>query len=289
MAGTDFEQLSSQQLELLNRWLPGAAFERDHSWGQVGTTVLQLRGADDTSYIVKAGDVHDRHLVRELAAHRQWVEVLASTGHAPRFIQGDDEAKLLVTEYLPGELVEGTDHEWSRDTYRQAGELLARFHGRHAVLDDGEFERQEKASALAWLGRPHRISAEAVAVLTAEVEQWPTPPSVVVPTHGDWQPRNWLRHGDRVGAIDFGRAALRPPHTDFGRLAAQQFRARPELAAAFLEGYGPDPRQPDAWLRLRIRDAISTAAWAYKIGDEAYEQQGHRMIADLLAELRQSP
>lgn len=29
---------------------------------------------------------------------------------------------------------------------------------------------------------------------------------------------------------------------------------------------------------------MSTAAWAYRVGDEAYEAHGHRMIAELLAE-----
>lgn len=84
--------------------------------------------------------------------------------------------------------------------------------------------------------------------------------------------------------IDFGRAGLRPALTDFARLAAQQFRSNPELEAAFLDGYGSDPRDPDAWQRDRIRQAIGTTAWAYQIGEEAFEQQGHRMIAEALAD-----
>jgi len=270
-------------------WLPGAAVEQDHSWGLVGTTVLQLRGSDGASYIVKAGDADDRHIARELAAHRQWLDPWTSVDRAPRLLHGDAEAKLLLTTYLPGELVEGTADEWVEDTYRQVGELLVRFHGQHAARDDGEYELRQKRDTLAWLGRPHRIAADVVAVLKEQVETWPTPPSTLVPTHGDWQPRNWLIHEGRVGVIDFGRADLRPAHTDFGRLAAQQFRTMPALEAALLDGYGPDPRQPDAWLRLRISAAVSTAAWAYKVGDETFEQQGHRMISDTLDDLRRPP
>lgn len=48
---------------------------------------------------------------------------------------------------------------------------------------------------------------------------------------------------------------------------------------------GSDPREADAWMRLRIREAVGTAAWAYKVGDEAFEQQGHRMIAEVLRDL----
>jgi hypothetical protein len=275
-------QLGPRQQELLDLWLPGATVEHDHSWGLVGTTVLELRGPDGASYIVKAGDADDHHIVRELAAHRRWLEPWVSAGRAPGLVHGDDAAKLIVADYLPGRLVEGTDREWDLDTYRQAGELLALFHGQSAVLDDGDFERRQKVETLAWLGRPHRIAADAVAVLTDEVERWPTPRSLLVPTHGDWQPRNWLIHEGRVGVIDFGRADIRPAHTDLGRLAAQQFAARPALTGAFLDGYGADPREPGAWRRSRIREAIGTAAWAFKVGDEPYEQQGHRMIADVL-------
>lgn len=278
----DLGQLSSRQRELLGLWLPDAVVAQDHSWGLVGTTVLELRGADGAPYIVKAGDAEDHHIARELVAHRRWLEPWVTIGRAPRLVHADDEAKLLVTEYLPGGLVEGTENEWELDTYRQAGALLARLHGQRAVLYDGEFERRQKEETLAWLSRPHRIAPDAAAALTEAVTGWPTPPSVVVPTHGDWQPRNWLIHDGRVGVIDFGRAAVRPAHTDLGRLVAQQFRTKPALEDAFLEGYGTDPRRPDAWLRLRIRDAVGTAAWAFKVGDEPFEQQGHRMIAEVL-------
>ena len=277
--------LDQRQLELVDGWLPGAAIEHDYSWGLVGTTVLQVGGVDGTRYIVKAGDAHDRHIVRELAAHRQWLADWVSTGHAPRLVHGDEEARLIVTEYLPGQLVEGTDSEWQLDTYHQSGDLLARFHAQYGELDDGAYESRQKAKTVAWLGRPHRIDDAAAAILSAEVESWPVPPSLVVPTHGDWQPRNWLIHDRRVSVIDFGRADLRPPHTDFGRLAVQQFRTMPALESAFLDGYGSDPRRTEAWRRLRIHDAISTAAWAHQVGDESYERQGLRMVADVLSEI----
>lgn len=102
-----------------------------------------------------------------------------------------------------------------------------------------------------------------------------------MPTHGDWQPRNWLVHDDVVCVIDFGRAALRPAATDFARLAVQDFRRDPSLEAAFLDGYGTDPREPGAWRRNQVREAIGTAVWAYRVGDEQFEAQGHRMIEAL--------
>ena len=106
---------------------------------------------------------------------------------------------------------------------------------------------------------------------------------MLVPTHGDWQPRNWLVHDGVVSVIDLGRADLRPAMTDLTRLAAQDFRRDPRLEAAFLEGYGSDPREPSAWHRTRLREAVGTAVWAHQVGDEAFEAQGHRMIEDALA------
>jgi hypothetical protein len=105
---------------------------------------------------------------------------------------------------------------------------------------------------------------------------------VVVPTHGDWQPRNWLWHRGVVSVIDLGRADLRPALTDFSRLAVQQLRGEPSLEAAFLAGYGADPREPAAWRRELVREAIGTAVWAFQVGDEPFERQGHRMIAEAL-------
>jgi thiamine kinase-like enzyme len=149
-------------------------------------------------------------------------------------------------------------------------------------VTDDDYERRENAKSLALLRGPHRIAAATVERLTAEITSWPTAPATLVPTHGDWQPRNWLIHNDVVSVIDFGRAALRPALTDFARLAVHEFCRDPALEAAFLNGYGTDPRSQQAWHRNQIREAIGTATWAYRVGDDHFEAQGHRMIADAL-------
>jgi aminoglycoside phosphotransferase (APT) family kinase protein len=195
---------------------------------------------------------------------------------------GDAEAKLLVTRYLPGQLVLGSEHADAVSTYRQAGQLLALFHAQPVVTDD-DYERRENDKSLALLSGAHRIAPATVQRLRAQIAGWPTPAAHLVPTHGDWQPRNWLIHNDTVSVIDFGRAAMRPALTDFTRLAVQDFRRAPHLETAFLDGYGADPRETHAWHRTVVREAIGTAAWAYQVGVEAFEAQGHRMIAEALS------
>ena len=147
---------------------------------------------------------------------------------------------------------------------------------------DAEYEARENAKTLGWLDQSHLIGPEVERGLRAEIGSWPTPPSVLVPTHGDWQPRNWVVNRDVVRVIDFGRADLRPAATDFARLAVLDFQRDPELEAAFLDGYGADPRQPAAWHRICVREAIGTAVWAHLVGDTAFEAHGHRMIAAAL-------
>lgn len=275
------EKLADHQRDLLDSWLPGATVMKDLSWGLVGTVVLELEH-QAVRYIAKAGDEHDGHIARELKAHLEWLAPWTSLQRAPALVHGDAEAKLLLCRYVQGDLVQGTPHEWEAQTYRQAGELLARFH-RQFSRKDVDFEAQQAKKAIRWLDSPHRIARDAELALRGEVATWPTPPVTVVPTHGDYQPRNWLIQGGAVSVIDFGRAELRPALTDFARLAVRQFCTMPALEVAFLEGYGRDPREPEAWRRSQVREAIGTAVWAYQVGDESFEQQGHRMIAEALA------
>lgn len=274
--------LSPDQSRLLNEWLPGAVVEEDHSWGLVETTVLQLTHAG-SRFIVKAGGHDDHHVAREIHAHLHWLDPWTSRNRAPALINFDADAKLLLTRYLPGRLVQGADAANDPTTYRQAGQLLGLLHDQLAVTDD-DYEDRENRKSLTWLGKPHRLAPETEQVLRAEIASWPTPAAVVVPTHGDWQPRNWLIHQGVLSVIDFGRAALRPAMSDLARLAVQEFRRDPALEAAFIAGYGGDPREAGAWYRNRVREAIGTAVWAHQVGDEAFEAQGHRMIRDVLSQ-----
>jgi hypothetical protein len=92
----------------------------------------------------------DHHIERELYAHLHWLVPWTSRGRAATLEHGDAEAKLLVTTYLPGQLMLGSAHGDDPPAYRQAGELLALFHAQAVVTDDG-YEMRENQKALAWL------------------------------------------------------------------------------------------------------------------------------------------
>ncbi|WP_307864162.1 phosphotransferase [Agrococcus sp. TF02-05] len=274
--------LRPQQRALLARWLPDATVLADLSWGLVETTVLDVASPEGRC-IVKAGGRDDHHIARELRAHREWVRPWVTTGRAPQLLFGDDTEKLLVTRYLPGTLVEGTGAQHDPEVYRQAGSLLAAFHGQASRFDeqwnDRILRRVERHLAL-----PHRIDPEVVRRVRAELSAWPDGGARVVPTHGDWQPRNWLIDDGVVRIIDFGRADLRPAADDFVRLARQDFARDPALEAAFLDGYDSDPREPEEWRRALVAEAVGTAVWAYGVGDAKFEQLGHRLLLELYRE-----
>lgn len=279
---TPLSKLSQPQRDLLAQWLPNSVVLQDHSWGLVDNVVLEVE-SDQERYILKADGPSTQHIGRELDAHEQWLSRWVAAGRAPRLVAGDREVGILLTRYLPGQLVLGTPAQDDPDTFRQAGELLAMMHGQTGRTD-ASYETRENEKILRNLDKPHRIAPSTESRLREIVTSWNAEPVVLVPTHGDWQPRNWLVHNGQVSVIDFGRAAMRPVLSDWVRLEARDFRADSARECAFVEGYGADPRNPAAWFRERLREAINTAIWAYSIDDEKFEAQGHAMIERVLAD-----
>jgi aminoglycoside/choline kinase family phosphotransferase len=276
--------LSAPQRRLLDEWLPGFRVVSDHSWGLV-ENVVTLVEVGAQRFIVKADGASNHHIPRELDAHERWLTPWVAAGRAPRLVAGDRTAKILVTHYLPGHLVLGSRAQQVPDTFQQAGELLAELHAQSGPVHSG-YEADQNAKALGNLDKPHRIQPQVETRLREIVQSWPEESVSLVPTHGDWQPRNWLVHKGRISIIDFGRAALRPALSDWLRLEARDFRYDPAREAAFVEGYGADPRNSPLWFREQLREAINTAVWAYTVGDEPFEPAGHAMIERLIREVR---
>lgn len=273
-------RLSDDQTDHIARWLPHVRLRADLSWNLVDTVVFDV-DSDHGRFVIKAAGPANHHIGREIAAHKGFTECLAQTGHAAQMVHYDRAANLLVTRYLAGSLTMGSDAEYDRETHRQAGKLARIFHNQ-AERTDVDWEAATVAKSLAWLDKPNRIESELIARLRSILTALRPRPVAVVPTHGDWQPRNWLVDDGTVKVIDFGRFEWRPAITDFCRLTAKQWRGNPELEDAFFAGYGGDPRSPDQWRFVTLHEAIATAVWAHQVGDERFEMQGHQMIRDAL-------
>ena len=272
--------LNQAQQRLVDAWFPGCEVVEDLSWGLVDTTVLHLR-ASGRDVVVKAAGPGNHHIGREIVAHRQWTWPWLTDRRVGRLLHADRERNVIALDYLPGVLVGGTPSAADPEIHRQAGELLAGFHGQASAVSE-DYEQQMDARALRRLDGEHRIPPAVVAQLRAALAEHDRGPCTLVPTHGDWQPRNWLTDDGVLRIIDLGRADRRPAMSDLARLARQEWEGRADLEEAFLAGYGADPREPGAWRRTLLREAIGTATWAYQVGDQPFEEQGHRMIHQAL-------
>jgi aminoglycoside phosphotransferase len=226
------------QQGLMERWLPGAAVVADMSWGLVDTVVLHVR-YDGGEAIVKAAGTANHHIAREITAHERWTRPWVSTGRIGRLLHADRDHNVIALSYLPGVLVQDTSALNDPDTYRQAGALLAAFHSQESRVS-GTYEARMDARALQWLDGEHRISPGTEAQLRRRIASHDRRPVDLVPTHGDWQARNWLVDDGRIMIIDLGRSDWRPAMTDMARLARREWTDRPELERAFFEGYGAD-------------------------------------------------
>ncbi|MGM1018421.1 MAG: phosphotransferase family protein [Actinomycetota bacterium] len=268
--GREFVELHLEEPELV----------ADMSWGQVDTTVLRVRACQD-DFVVKAAGLGNHHIGREITAHESFTAPLVRIGRTGRLVAADRTRNILITSFQQGDLVEGTSHELDFDLHVQAGAILRAFHDQNARVGI-DYERRATEKALAALDRQHRIDPRAESEARRLLAGYEPKPVTLVPTHGDWQPRNWLVHERQVRVIDFGRFDYRPAATDLCRLAVQQWAASSTLEAAFLEGYGSDPRDTDVWRMDLLREAIGTAVWAFGVGDEAFESQGHELLAQAI-------
>lgn len=273
--------LTDAQVTFVRRVLPAASVVSDDSWGLLDTRVFHVRSGN-REYTVKACGPQNTHFARELAAHQEWTGALVRRGDTSRMVAADVDARVLVLDRIPGHLALTTPDETSADLHRQAGTVLRRLHDQTARIDE-HFLAAEQAKVLAALDTPHRIAPASAARARSLLQTFTPGPVTVVPTHGDWHPRNWIVHDGRLHAVDFGRFAFRPPAFDLTRLAVLHWQSAPSLEQAFFAGYGDDPREPDTWRWLQLREAVGTAVWAFAVDDETFEAQGLRMVRDALA------
>ncbi len=272
--------LTEGQLRCLHVWQPGARLEADLSWHETDTLVLQVESGGRRFTLKSAGE-DNHHFDRELQAHRGHTAAMVAAGYCAPLIAFSRSQRLMLLDYLPGVLADKTPASTDQAIHHQAGIALKILHDGHSRVDEG-YEARLIAKCRQVLGRKHRIPAPTEQAIVHCLDSFSPQAAMLVPTHGDWQPRNWLTDAGKLRVIDFGRFEFRPAATDLVRLASQQWKGRPDLESAFFAGYGTDPRSPRDWPLLYLQEAIGTAVWAYSMGAEEFEAQGHRMLADAL-------
>lgn len=271
--------LTSRQLALLRTWVGEWQLVSDLSWPLQDTTVLRIKGAGDDMVVKASATSH--HIQREIWAHEGHLNHM--TGVVPALLHADYDAGILVTRYLPGDLLLGTPDERSATTYRQAGALLARFMVGMGDSDDYMSHHIEKArglvdraAGLAPASHLRRAGSDLDAMLPMTVP--------LVLTHGDYQPRNWLHSASgELLLIDFGRASPRHWTSELPRLESTAFDDR-TLRDAFFDGLGFEPASEDAAVHHleRLGMALGTIVWAHDIGDHVFEEEGRGMLAQAL-------
>lgn len=275
------EGITEEQNHLLSFWLGKFEVKKDYSWPLQDTHVLHVCTPSGGSFIVKASTT-SHHIRREIAAHN--AGFIGLIGRVPVLRHASVQAGILVTEFLPGTLVEGTPAEGDSETYRQAGVLLGKLHRPAGI--SFEYAQALQTSTRSWIQRGDGLVPERNLVRLAKVLNALNPgPVQMVTTHGDFQPRNWLQENGQIKVIDFGRADARPWVHDLVRLGHQQFLGCPHLEDAFFEGLGKKVETADAdiFLLENLNQAISTVVWAHQIGDHAFEQSGVQMVERVLS------
>ncbi|MGA8113967.1 MAG: aminoglycoside phosphotransferase family protein [Actinocatenispora sp.] len=256
----------------------------DHSWAHGESTVVEVSGSTGSAWIVK--QVRDpATFAREVWALRAWAPRLGE-GRAPSLIATDDDRAVLVMDKLPGE--SGTAD--TPDEYRQAGELIRRLHGAEATAPDPEYPARAAESVDRWVRRlPGIVDDGTLDFVRAQITLMTSlEPVRRGPVHDDNQPRNWMT--DSAGVvrlIDFGKAKTDVQLRDFERMQHNEWRTGPELRDAFFDGYGRTlTRNEERMLScVGAVSAVTTVLWARAHSDDAFEQQGWRVLARIRADV----
>lgn len=285
-------------MRLLDEWLGEYTVTADHSWPLQTTAVLEIESDVAGRVIVKAStdDLMDHHLAREIRAHH---EVLEGLGDGfPHGLYSSLEARLVVTRHLPGVIAEHSEWQDHPVLYQRVGGLLARLNraGVSRLSEDYLEKTRSRTKALLKQGQELIETSMREKTLALLDRIRPTPVEMV-PTHGDFQPRNWLIDPDDLDdgvptttLIDFGRFDYRPWYSDLVRLHHQIFPTRPDLADALFEDASWDFAYPvpaedrDGWLIENLLQSVATVVWATGVGDLSFADQGRIMLDRTLTE-----
>jgi len=279
--------------ERVDRWLRkefGSYSEAiDVSWRRPDSLVWRVQ-VDGRRVFVKVCPT-DRAFDRERDALTSVVP--ASGIDAPSLVAADQDTRAIVTSEARGVMVRALDPPPPAPVecgiHRRAGAAIAAVHRQYeAVAAPGDLDRRvEEIVALS-----HERERESRSVLSAAQREMLDQSRTALAgaasecrlgmIHGDFQPRNWLwaEETGRVALIDFETLAIGFGLEDFGWLFATTWQPRPDLRAAFLDGYGA-PLQPVEEIFLAaytVLGSLEHVAGGLRTGSPAKTGRGLRAL-----------
>lgn len=282
-----------------------ADHSKEHGGHESSTT--RLLTADGPCYL----KIHHTraHWESEVHAYEHWVRAFGD--HAPRLLAVRDVKPLaLVIGELPGRIVEQADlsSAQKRAVWRGAGAALAPLHNLHTgdcfgpvrrdgtsagtcVQDPVEYVSTHLEGQIDRAMRGDYVDRAELATLRAACERTSAfegePP---VPCHRDYCAANWLidDKGTWTGIIDFEFAYWDVRIADFSRDPDWAWVVRPDLAVAFLEGYGRPltAAEGQQLLVARAAYALSAILWGRDHAFYGFAREGHVALTHLAALLK---
>jgi hypothetical protein len=172
----------------------------------------------------------------EVGAYTHWVPRFAD--QAPAMLDAHPALHTLILQWLPGE----TDWPFEPAVHRDAGRLLDRIHTAEAPrcegpgLAEASFDRLDPA--LRRLPDRTLIGRRELAFVAQSVDLLAS--HATLPgcrATADYRGHNWLRGDGPMRVIDFSEAGWNAAASDFARLFIGPCWERPDLSAAFFDGY----------------------------------------------------
>lgn len=277
---------------------------REHPGLRAGA--YRLRTKDGSCYVKLHRD--PAHWESEFHAYEQWAPAFGR--FAPRLLAARSEPPLaLIIGELPGMVLEGVQLSptQERAVWCAAGRALAGFHaqavgeafgpcrrdGSPAGTPVTDAEEYVRAGFDDWLARGLRggwLSDEEHALVQAARERIPAfAGERPVPCHRDYCPANWLvGEGAWTGVIDFEFSAWDVRVADFTRSPTWEWLNRPDLEAAFFEGYGRvfTPEEEQQRLVGHVLYALGAIVWGKENEYNGFAREGRQALRQLAPRLR---